>query len=540
MKKFLTILLALLFLLCGCSKPPQTTLSATTESTPSNAVYNPVKKNMLSIYAIRPDTLNPLATKFAANRDMLSLVFDPLVSCDSDYNLKMNLANGFRITDGGKKLTVNLKNNIIWHDGSNFSSSDVKYTMDYITQLGDQCCYFQNISNVVSHGAINSHEYMFELNVPDSGFIYLLDFPIIKNGSVKTTFNVEESEEQAPRQENMLKPDFEPIGTGMYILQETDLNKDIQLLSNSNWHGGVPTIPSVSVTLMPDYETFYSGFKMDSIDVAMTSYEESGKFRLSPAIKQSFYTTGKYVFLAVNFSDTLLSDKKIRQILNNIVSTTNIQGEVIPGYSRKCVSPLEYETDENKLSLTPDNIKDELEKYGCTPTSGSRAKAVNGVSHPFVFSMLANGDDAVKKMIAEYIADAFVEYGIMINISYANGSDFAEKARSRRYDFVLCETELSRNRNMSHMLHSEGSLNIGGYANSKTDELVWLANTSEDIETRNRLMSEVNSIFKEDIPHIPLFFYNDAVLYDETHIETVFPGAMGREYDGVYMWRMKQ
>ena len=53
-------------------------------------------------------------------------------------------------------------------------------------------------------------------------------------------------------------------------------------------------------------------------------------------------------------------------------------------------------------------------------------------------------------------------------------------------------------------------------------------------------MSEVNSIFKEDIPHIPLFFYNDAVLYDETHIETVFPGAMGREYDGVYMWQMKQ
>lgn len=535
-KRFIALIMVLLLLLCGCRETETKQSAVETGGAPSNAVYNPERKNELSIYAIRPDTLNPLTTAYAANRDMLAFVFEPLVSCDSSYNLKMNLADGFRITEGGKKLTITLKNGITWHDGSAFTASDVKYTVDYILQSAEKSCYFQNLSNVINHGSVGSYEYSFELNAPDAGFVYLLDFPIIKNGSVK----VKPEPEDGEKKKNMLESDFDPIGTGMYVLQQTDMSSDFTLVSNNAWHGGVATIPTVSVTLMPDYESFYNGFKMDSIDVAMANYEESGKFRLSPAIKQSYYTTGRYVYLAVNHGDKLLSDKKIRQILNNIISVTNIQGEVIPGYSQRCLSPLEYETEENRITVTPDEIKEELEKYGCIPQKGSRAKNINGVSYPFVFSMLVNSDDPVKKMVAEYIEDALVEYGIMINISYASNSNFIEQAKSKRYDFVLCETEISKNRNMSHMLHSEGSLNIGGYANSKTDELVWLANTSEDIETRNRLMSEVNSIFKEDIPHIPLFFYNDAVLYDETHIETVFPGAMGREYDGVYMWQMKQ
>ena len=315
MKRIFIIILALIFLLCGCEKPEEPMPDVDIDSAPSNAVYNPKRKNELEIYAIRPDTLNPLATTFAANRDMLALVFEPLVSCDSEYNLKMNLADGFRITQSGKKLTLTLKNGVTWHDGSEFTSADVKYTIDYITQLGDACYYFQNISNVASHGPSGSYEYSFELNTPDSGFVYMLDFPVIKKGSAK----LQPGDEQ--NQENMLEKNFEPVGTGMYVLQQTEPNKDFKLVSNSAWHGGVASIPSVSVTLMPDYETFYSGFKMDKIDVVMANYKESGKFRLSPAIKPSYYTTGRYVYLAVNHADKLLSDTKIRKILNSIIET---------------------------------------------------------------------------------------------------------------------------------------------------------------------------------------------------------------------------
>lgn len=536
MKKIFAILLASLFLFCGCKNPATDVQTEIHDGSPSTAVYNPARKTGLDIYAIRPDTLNPLTTTFAANRDMLALVFEPLVSCDSDYNLKMNLADGYRVTDGGKKLTLTLKNGIKWHDGSDFTASDVKYTVDFILAAAEKSCYFQNLSNVANHGIVGSHEYVFELVSPDAGFVYLLDFPIIKNGSVKIQLEAEDGKTQ----KDMLEPDFDPAGTGMYAISQSEQSGILTLVSNSSWHGGVTSVPSVSVTLMPDYESFYNGFKMNGLDVAMASYEESGKFRLSPAIKQSYYTTGRYVYLAVNHSDRLLADRKIRRILDAIVSMMNIQGEVIPGYSRKCVSPLEYETDANKITFTPDDIKAELENYGCTPQNGSRAKNIDGVAYPFVFSMLVNGESPAKKMVAEYIADAFVEYGIMINLSYANDSNFAERARSKHYDFVLCETEISKNRNMSHMLHSEGSLNIGGYSNPKTDELVWLANTAETAEERTRLLAEINKSFKEEIPHIPLFFYNDAILYDETYVETVSAGMMGREYDSVYMWKMKQ
>lgn len=524
----IALILAMLILIAGCGNKNQP--YNTFEKSPSEVIYDPPQGGDINIYALRPDTLNPIDTKYSVNRDALNLVFEPLIAVNQDYTLKYMLAESCSVSNGGTVFTLNLRTGARWHDGTEFTANDVDFTVKFILSEKDKSIYYQNISDIESSRIINQNTYEITLKNPNSGFVYLLDFPIIKNNSA--TIKTDETDSE--------KKEFEHVGTGMYYISDYVLNKGINLKSNTNWWGGNVNISDVTVNLMPDRTSFYNGFKMNNMDVVISDYENSGKFSLGSDVLSKSLKTGKYVYLSVNHSNKLLADISLRKILNEVISTEKITTELIPTYSSACESPLASAQYQPADTQTPDDIKRRLVENGFVPGEKSRVKNIDGTDYALIFDLLVNGDVPAKTMLAEYIATELMSYGIMVNVIKADDSDFVSKAISGEYDFVLCETEISKDSDITFLVGSGGRLNIGNYSSETMDTLISKMKTADTLDLRNTAISEINNLFKEDVPHIPMLFYNDVMHYSGARMGEIDAGSIDREFDAIYNWTLKR
>ncbi|MBR3576806.1 MAG: hypothetical protein IKL42_05325, partial [Clostridia bacterium] len=210
------------------------------DPTTTDVVYNPSSGDSLSMYAIRYDTLNPLITAYSVNRDMLSLVFDPLISVSQNYVVEHKLAENFVVSNGGKTITLYLRKNVFWHDGKAFTARDVDYTINQILNYPEESVYKTNLQDVEYAGVIDDTTYEITLAKPNAGFVYLLDFPIIQF----SPYDIIDT-----------KDNFYVNGTGMYKVGAVDKFASVLLEVNSQYWNGTSGIKYMNFRLLPDEES---------------------------------------------------------------------------------------------------------------------------------------------------------------------------------------------------------------------------------------------------------------------------------------------
>ena len=70
--------------------------------------------------------------KTAWYSDALIYIHDRLVTRDYDFSYKPGLAKNWETSDDGLVWTFNLRDDVKFHDGTDFTSKDVKWTLDTI------------------------------------------------------------------------------------------------------------------------------------------------------------------------------------------------------------------------------------------------------------------------------------------------------------------------------------------------------------------------------------------------------------------------
>lgn len=84
-----------------------------------------------------PKTLNPLIATDATSANYASMLFLGLIEHDPDtFEVIPNLAKSFAVTDSGKTITVELREDIFWSDGKKITADDVIYTWNDLLKDG--------------------------------------------------------------------------------------------------------------------------------------------------------------------------------------------------------------------------------------------------------------------------------------------------------------------------------------------------------------------------------------------------------------------
>lgn len=515
----LIIAAVLMFSACTPAEKNKTDKEGYKIESPADAVYNPDGNEKLMLYLIRPDTLNPLFTQFKANRDLFSLVYEPLIAVKNDFTAEFRMAETAEITEDGKVLEVTLKNGITWHDGSSFSAKDVVYTVNAIKDAGETCCYYQNTENVETVRA-SGNTVKFTLKNADSGFMYLLTFPIIKSSG----------------------KEFIPVGTGMYKFNDYTSPSEYLLEANKSYFGKVPEIKEINVSILPDTASAANGFKMNSIDAAYVRYDDLTKYTPSEKIKSQSVNTTRYTYLALDSKNMLLNDIELRKAIRKIVATSKITTDLLPEKSVLCNSPIHPDAAYaiKRDDKETESAKEILKKNGyIVEEDGYRYKTTENGKKRLSFSLLINEDNASKAIVGEYIASALENAGINIKLVKATDATYAAYAQSGKYDMVLCETEILENYDLTFLLGTGGALNIGGYSSEITDELLNNAKTAQNETERIKYMKKIQKQFENDLPHIPLYFSLDKLMYNSLRFEKISADIAGKGYFNANDWILK-
>jgi peptide/nickel transport system substrate-binding protein len=197
---------------------------------PSATAAAPYREGVLG----RPTSINPLAARTQADRDLVALVFEGLMTRDATGRPVPALAKSWTASKTGDEWTFALDPAARWQDGEPVTAADVVFTIQTIQHAeyhGPAAGSWAGITPT----AVDASTVRFALATPIAGFLDLATQPIVPQHLLADT-----------PPDGMADAAFgeSPIGSGPYAV--TELDRDHAVLERADVVGAPAADPSPS------------------------------------------------------------------------------------------------------------------------------------------------------------------------------------------------------------------------------------------------------------------------------------------------------
>lgn len=327
----LTFILLTTFLLSACvSQPPEEETDGNSSSNVSNSSNETSNEDALIIaYDRDAETLDHLVTSDYHNA--LIYIFDRLVIRDSDFNYHPSLAEKWEVSEDGLTWKFYLKENVKFHDGSELTAHDVKWTLDTIKdpETGSPAQNdFEPLTEIVVE---DDHTVVINLEDPFPNMLFRLSSTPagIMGKDSYDKYGDEYGSKYA-------------IGTGPYKLKEWTQGDKIVLEKNSEYdwgpefmeNNGVPQIEEIIMKIIPEENLRLMELEVGNVHIVrdltptmIETIEDNDEIEIftggAPRLGYLAYSTDKEPF----------NDVRVRQAINHAINKQEIVDHVFRGFA---------------------------------------------------------------------------------------------------------------------------------------------------------------------------------------------------------------
>ncbi|HOA97218.1 MAG TPA: peptide ABC transporter substrate-binding protein [Acetivibrio saccincola] len=531
----------------------------------------PVKGGQINLFSTPPDTLNPVLTKNAYIKDYLAFVFESLVELDKKQKPVPLLAENWEVSEDLLVWTFRLRDNVYWHDGTPFTSEDVKFTFDLILNSGDDSIYKGNIENIESYYVENDKIFKIKLFEPDSFTPERLIFPIIKSAA-KFTGDMGNAEDLAAGEDELEDNnmegeeiaagegievatgiDFKPIGTGPYVFKEYKKDEYILLESNEKWWKGIgegekgenlPYISRINIKIFKKNSSVGDAFQSNKVDVVHMSRAAWIRYNGRMDITLKRYPSNEFEFIAFNLSNDILKETEIRKAIAYTVDRTKIINDIMPGEAVASEFPVIPDTwmyDTNVISneVSLEKARALISESGWEENrNGVLSKRIGWRNVPLELELLVNNDNDTRIKVAEEIKKQLSSVGITVNINKVKWDELNKRVKDGKFDMVFLGCTITPVADISFLYSSkeiEDGFNIAGYSREAVDSYLELILKENDYSRKKAFFTNLRNIINQDVPYLGLYFYNDAALYNKKIKGILNPGTWTK-YEDYTRW----
>jgi peptide/nickel transport system substrate-binding protein len=479
-----------------------------------NIDITPVEGGRLGFAIQKPETFSPLFNNDRGTYYTLKLVYQSLVEFDQSGQPQPLLAESYEVMDNGTTWVFNLRQGVKWHDNTDFTSSDVIFTLDAIKNYKGslELPYKDTVGSIVkSYRAIDENTVEIKLYQSAGVAPYYMDFPIISKENYKTI-------------ENITKEEFDNkmIGTGPYKLTEIQKLQFIKLDAFSDYWDGKAYINQINVKIVANYEAMSSSFKSGDTDLLLTSLNDWdwSKFTSRKDVESYKFNSSIYEFLGLNLSNTLFKEDAVRKAIMYGINRQDMVNKIYAGNATISNSPVHqqsffYNDEMEKYEYNTAKAKEILEAAGWSQKNNRWVKEVNEEEQMLAFTIITNSDNELRKKTAEQIKSDLSKVGIVVEIQYVNWSEIPNKLAEKNYDAVLTGWNLSNIPDYSFAFHSnqvQRGSNFVGYTSNTMDTILEDIFRTTEEDKRKEHMEIFQNHFAEELPYISLFFKDSAVV----------------------------
>jgi peptide/nickel transport system substrate-binding protein len=475
-------LLAILLLLAGCRFSPST-------EPPADYLVVGIESNPLD--------LDPrYATDANASR-ISGLIYNSLLRADEQMRLQAELAESWTMSDE-RTYVFELRRDIRFHDGGALTAKDVRDTYVSILDTGSRSPKRGPLKPLEAIEVLGPHRLRFRLSGPHAPFVEQFTLGIVPSGSPPAS----------------ARP---PPGSGPFMLESIDSGEKVTLKANPAYWEGKPSLEGVVFKIVPDalvrvleFKQGAIGFMQNDIEPDMLPWLEKntdGRVAAHPG------TTFQYI--GINLTHPILRQGKVRQALAHAIDRESIirhllKNTVTPASG--LLAPLNWAFDDTvpQIDFDPERAKRLLDEAGYADPDG------DGPRPRFRLSFKTTNTD-LRRRIAEAFKEQLARVGVELEIrGYEWGTFYSDVKKGNFHLFSLAWVGVADPDVYYQIFHSAsvppGGDNRGRYKNSEIDRLLEAGRTMVDPAKRKAIYGRVQKLLAEDLPYIPLWWWNNVVV----------------------------
>lgn len=540
-KKIMIVICCIILVLSGCNP----IVDSVQQESKEKVDYLIVNKGEIILPLTPFSSLNPIMNNNESYYHFSKLIFDSLFELDESLQPIPSLVNTYDIKDGGKTISLGLRQDVYWHDGEKFTADDVLFSVNVINNAGGSTPYIKMIEtlvgasflggkgNVLSASIIDDYNIDIKFKEGYNNNLEILTFPIIASHRFKNpngTFNLALA----------LKMDeYIPVGTGPYKYESYDKFKSVNLVANQTYREGKPSITSIKGKVLGNEDLYLTAYEAGQIHISPVRDVDWDKYKQNTRIRTIEYISSDYEFLGFNFNNQMFSQDKgseLRKAMYYGIDRQEIIQKLYLGHASQVDVPIHP----NSWLLS-----DEANIYGYNADVSKELLSINGYldkdgdgiredenGNKLSFKLITNPSNQLRLRIAEMLRDDLRDVGIDIILDFKtiNKEDISKEDKAKEweelnnrlltgdFDIALLGWQMSVIPDLSSFFHSSqvGKGNLINYNNATMDDLLIKYRDSNDLGNKKLVYSNLQGLIIDDLPYLSLFYRNRAIVVDSS------------------------
>ncbi len=249
---------------------------------------------------------------------LIGQVYDSLIDYPNDkVEPQPSLATSWETAPDGLSLKLNLRDDVKFHSGRDFTSKDVEFSIKTWADPKWTVQFLRTAAAITGFDTSDPHAIVLKFDHPLSNVFDLLDLlPIIDS---ETFDGLGEGKEY--------------VGTGPFTFKSWTPQSKLVFERNEDYWKGAPKLDGVDVSIVPDAQSLVSQLRSGQLDLIlgasnrdMDNLAKTGKFDTVP-----FVGSERQIYVGTNVTNPALKDVRVRQAIALAVDRDRVVKEVYRG-----------------------------------------------------------------------------------------------------------------------------------------------------------------------------------------------------------------
>jgi peptide/nickel transport system substrate-binding protein len=509
-------------------------------------------------------TLHPSIEASSAKSYILEMGRRPFTTFDADWELICmlctelpTLENGGAVretTPDGKDgiaVTYTIREGSAWGDGVPLTTADVVFAWEVGRHPQSA---FDNIELYRSIWKIDAtDERTFTLHVDKVDFRYnsINDLHPLPAHLERAVF--EAGPVEYPSRSLYVTDPLNPgLWFGPFRPVEIESGAHVVMEPNPTWYGAPPHFDRIVVRTIENTSALEANLLSGAIDMVAgevgVTLDQALDFEARHGADYTIlYKPGLiYEHIDLNLDNPLLEDKRVRQALLLAVDRETMVRQLFQGHQPVAVtsvSPLDwvFADDVATYPYDPALAAALLEEAGFAP--GPDGIRQNAAGERLSFELMTTAGNQTRELVQQVLQSAWAEVGIEATIRNEPARVFFGDTTSKRqftamamFAWISSPENVPRTTLHSSHIPTEANnwsgQNYTGYSNPEMDRLIEETDIELDPEKRRLLWHQIQALYADELPALPLYYRSDAYLLPKW-LEGLVP--TGHQY-GTTLW----
>ena len=428
---------------------------------------------------------------------MIFNILNPLVHVNHLAETEMILARSVDVAPDGLTYTFALHEGVMFHDGSELTAEDVKYTFETYSQPGNVVA--SRFAGMREVEVVDRYTARVHMDAVNAAFLRnACEVPIVP----------------AAYHEEVGVDGFRtaPIGTGAFRLDVWRPAEVTELVAFPDHFRGAPFVDRLRLEVVPEGSVRYIALLTGDADASVwpLSTEDSLDLEANPDFRLVRTNANSPRFIPLNTQAPALSDRRVRQAMMFALDRQRIVDELESGLGTVATSHLAphnpfYNPNVMQYPFDPERARSVLDEAGFIEgADGVRVR--DGLRLQFTCTTIS-GDQARRPM-AELSQIFLRAVGIDMQLAEAPVASILEGLREGNLEASLFNWTMGSVADPSPeaTLLSTGGNNFFSYNNPEMDALILEGLSIADPELRRPIYDRTQEIYAEDVPALTLHY----------------------------------